>query len=121
MKIKVRFNLGRGTNYMKWKVQYPDGGVHYFNPDNIQMVMKGCILKNSRTTAMKIYNGEHKMVCAWVLCDTIDIRTEDFTPDNGQQVKYNPRVLPFWNKDGVNMDGSKIDEMYTINYKLNIT
>ena len=120
MKIKVRFNLGRGTNYMKWKVQYPDGGVHYFNPDNIQMVMKGCILKNSKSTALKILSGNHKTVCAWVLCDEISIEKPNFIPDNGQQVKYNPKVLPFWNKDGIDMDGSRINKMYSVGKKLNI-
>ena len=119
-KIKVRFNLGRGENYMKWKVQYPNGYTKYFRPTDVQLVMTDCILKNSRTTALKILSGEHKVVCAWVLCDTIDIRTEDFIPDNGQQVKYNPRVLPFWNRNGVDMDGSKINEMYSTDFKLNI-
>ena len=28
-RIKVRFNLGRGANFMKWKVQYPNGEVQY--------------------------------------------------------------------------------------------
>jgi hypothetical protein len=82
--------------------------------------MTNCILKNSRATALKIMNGEHKVVCAWVLCDEISISREDFIPDNGQQVKYNPRVLPFWNKDGMDMDGSKINKMYSIGNKLNI-
>jgi hypothetical protein len=119
-KIKVRFNLGKGDNYMKWKVQYPDGGVHYYRPDHMQLIMEGCILKNSRSTALKILSGEHKTVCAWVLCDTVNIRTDNFIPDNGQHVKYNPRVLPFWNRDGVDMDGCKIKEMYSVNTKLNI-
>lgn len=119
-KIKVRFNLGKGQNYMKWKVQYPNGYVNYYHPYDVQLIMTDCILKNSRTTALKILNGEHKTVCAWVLCDSIEIRKDDFIPDNGEQVKYNPRVLPFWNRDGVDMDGSKIREMYSVNSKLNI-
>jgi hypothetical protein len=119
-KIKVRFNLGRGENYMKWKVQYPNGYSYYYRPTDVQLVMQNCILKNSRSTALKIFNGEHKVVCAWILCDSIDIKTDDFIADNNQQVKYNPRVLPFWNKDGVDMDGSKIAEMFSIDYKLNI-
>ena len=69
---------------------------------------------------MKILNGQHKVVCAWVLCDEIKIIQENFIEDNLQQVKYNPRVLPYWNKDGVDMGGCKINEMYTIDYKLNI-
>ena len=114
-KIKVRFNLGRGVNYMKWKVEYPDGGVHYYHPEMIQMHMKGCILKNSRSTALKILNGNHKTVCAWVLCDKIEIFGTNVLWDNGRQVKYNPKVLPFWN-----IDGSKFDSMYTFGKKLNI-
>ena len=120
-KIKVRFNLGRGENYMKWKVEYPNGYTKYFRPSDVQLVMYDCTLKNSRNAALKIHSGETtKVVCAWVLCDSIDIKTEDFIEDNFNQVKYNPRVLPFWNKDGVNMDGSKTKQVYSIDYKLNI-
>ena len=28
-RTKIRFNLGRGQNYMKWKVEYPDGNSLY--------------------------------------------------------------------------------------------
>lgn len=120
-KIKVRFNLGRGENYMKWKIQYPDGKSIYHYPTDVQLVMNDCILKNSRTTALKILNGEsNKTVCAWILCDSVDIKTENFMEDNLQQVKYNPRVLPYWNKDGMDMDGSKFKKMYSVDYKLNI-
>ena len=31
-RIKVRFNLGRGQNYLKWKVVYPNGDVEYISP-----------------------------------------------------------------------------------------
>ena len=68
----------------------------------------------------KILNGEHKTVCAWVLCNSIEINYDKLIPDNGQQLKYNPRVLPFWNMDGVDMDGSKIKEIYSVDFKLNI-
>ena len=119
-KIKVRFNLGRGVNYMKWKVEYPDGGVHYYHPEKIQLHMGGCVLKNSRSTALKIFSGNHKTVCAWILCDKIEIFKSNVLWDNGRQVKYNPKVLPFWNIDGVDMDGSKFSGMYTFGRKLNI-
>jgi len=119
-KIKVRFNLGRGKNYMKWKVQYPDNIVEYFDPNEVQIVMFGCQLKNSKSTALKILNGEHKVVCAWVLCDMFEIRMGNYIPDNLQQVKYNPRILPYWNKDGMDMDNQKVDAIYSVGYKLNI-
>ena len=44
----------------------------------------------------------------------------NFIPDNLQQVKYNPRVLPYWNKDGVDMDNQKVNEIYSVDYNLNI-
>jgi hypothetical protein len=119
-KIKVRFNLGRGVNYMKWKVQYPNGHVNFYSPDQTQLVMSGCILKNSRSTALKIFSGNHKTVCAWILCDDIEILKVNVLWDNGRQVKYNPKVLPFWNIDGTDMDGSKFNNMYTFGKKLNI-
>ena len=119
-KIKVRFNLGRGVNYMKWKVQYPNGYVHFFSPDQTQLHMEGCILKNSRSTALKIFSGNHKTVCAWVLCDKIEVYDTNVLWDNGRQVKYNPKLLPYWNIDGTDMDGSKFKSMYTFGKKLNI-
>lgn len=119
-KIKVRFNLGRGEHFMKWKVEHPEGEIHYYTPSEVQLVLSGCQLKNNRNTAMKILKGEHKTVCAWVLCDEIKIQHQNFIEDNHQGVSYNPRVLPYWNRDGMDMDGSRIKEMYTIGSKLNI-
>jgi hypothetical protein len=125
-KIKVRFNLGRGKNYMKWKVEYPSGEVSYYRPTDIQLVLKNCTLKNSRKTAMKIFNGEHKTVCAWVLCDDIDVKFDGFTPYDimdTQRIKYNPKRLPFWTigDSDVSIDGATIDMIGTVDYKMFIT
>ena len=67
-KIKVRFNLGKGKNYMKWKLQFPTHS-EYYSPSEYNLAMFGCTLKNSKTTAKKIHDGAHKTVCAWILCD----------------------------------------------------
>ena len=37
---------------------------------------------------------------------------------NQSHLKYNPRVLPFWNLDGNDMDGSTVKELFTVDYKL---
>ena len=116
---KVRFNLSRGENYMKWKVMYTDGGVEYYNPAEVQIVMKGCTLKNSRTAAQKIFTGiTTKVVCAWVLCDEVTIITEDFQTESNTRLKYNPRELPYWNMDGKNMDGENVKELFSVDSKL---
>jgi hypothetical protein len=104
-RIKVRFNLGRGANYMKWKVQYPNGVVEYHNPSETQLILNGCQLRNHKGVAKKIFDGGNKTVCAWVLCDEIEIIT--LTTTNYlkpflkldlmfDRIKYNPRVKPNW-------------------------
>jgi len=119
MRNKVRFNLSRGENYMKWKVMYTDGRVEYYNPAEVQIVMKGCTLKNSRTAAQKIFTGiTTKVVCAWVLCDDVQIITEDFKTEGNTRIKYNPRELPYWNMDGKNMDGENVKELFSVDSKL---
>ena len=127
-KIKVRFNLGRGENYMKWKIEYPSGQVLYYSPTDIQLILKGCTLKNGRKTAHKIFNGENKTVCAWVLCDDITVRYSGFEQFDDPELKlsrlkYNPKRLPFWtmNDDDRSVDGVTIDEIATVDSKLFIT
>lgn len=118
--IKVRFNLGAGKNFMKWKVEYPDGEVKYLDPKDVQLVMHDCILKNHKKTAQKIFDGAEKTVCAWVLCKQIEIRTENFEPDNENKIRYNPRVQPNWILDGKVVDGQKFDSIITVDYGLYI-
>jgi hypothetical protein len=127
-RIKVRFNLGRGKNYLKWKIQYPSGVVKYIYPISCQLVMKNCQLKNSRKTAEKIFNGENKTVCAWVLCDDITVKYDRFEQFDDpelklQRLKYNPKRLPFWTIGDSEecIDGATIDEIGTVDYKLFIT
>lgn len=125
-KIKVRFNLGRGENYMKWKIEYPSGQVSYYYPTEIQLILKNCTLKNGRKTAMKIFNGENKTVCAWVLCEDITVRYsgfEQFDELGLNRLKYNPKNLPFWTVDDGKRthDGYKFEEIGTVDSKLFIT
>lgn len=91
--------------------------------------MKGCTLKNSRKTALKIYGGEDKTVCAWILCDDIEIRFdgfEDFSEmvigfnSKIDRLMYNPRVVPYWTseKTKLNMDGCQFETIGTVDRKL---
>jgi hypothetical protein len=118
-KIKVRFNLGRGKNYMKWKIQSKTG-VEYHSPCDVQLIMKGCQLKNSRKTAEKIFNGMNKDVCAWVLCDSIDIKFDNFEKVwVKDRVRYNPRKFPHWvNYFDNDVDNCQFDKIITIDYCL---
>lgn len=135
-KIKVRFNLSRGENYMKWKVEYPNkindakkNIVQYYSPDEVQLVMRNCILKNNRKVSEKIFNGENKSVCAWIMCEEIsffhnwlpepdDNFAEHLFP-NPKKLKYNPRKNPFWtNAKNENLDNTEHKKIYSIKSKL---
>ena len=116
---KVRFNLSRGENYMKWKVMYNDGRVDYHHPAEVQINMFGCILSNSRKTAEKIFTGETtKVVCAYIKCEDVQVITDNFKTESNTQIKYNPREMPFWNIGGKNVDGNYYEELFTIDYKV---
>ena len=124
--IKVRFNLGKGPNYMKWKIQYPSGAVEYCDPATSHIILKGCTLKNNRKTAEKIMNGQHKTVCAWILCKDIQVKynvRQWFGNDpNNIRLFYNPRVNPFWvlGKE-TPADNFKFSEIGTVGKQLYVT
>lgn len=119
-RIKVRFNLAKGPNYFKWKVVYPDGTTSYFHPTSVQLVMDKCELRNNQKVAEKIYNGAHKEVCAWVLCEEIKIFTYNFNQSDvkGTRLRYNPRVTPNWDLNGMNMDGMRFNRIESVDYGL---
>jgi len=118
---KIRFNLGRGKNYMKWKVEGPNGA-KYYSPDEVQIHMNGCQLKNQRGTAEKINGGASKTVCAWVRCMHVEIFPVDFLRLNEEfdtQLKYNPRVLPHWfTGTDQNVDGMFVRRVVSFGKKL---
>ena len=116
-RIKVRFNLGAGENYMKWKIDIPGEESRYLDPQGVQLRMTGCTLRNSPATAAKIYAGANKSVCAWILCDEISILEAELDSPSITQLKnfvqlgYNPRVQPNWLCGGINVDGESYDKI----------
>lgn len=117
--IRVRFNLSRGKNYMKWKVEYPDKTVEYHDVSEVQLVMRNCKLKNYKNVAEKIYNGANKEVCAWVLCDDLFIKQGDFLKNEGyDRVRYNPREIPHWVYKDELADGLSFQTIISIGFGL---
>jgi len=124
-RIRVRFNLGLGKNFMKWKVEYPatentSAKTVYLEPTMVQLVMEGITLKNQKSTAKKIFGGQNKTVCAWVLCDTLKVNTA-FLPegqDETTRVSYNPRVTPNWVYMGLDVDGVSMKRLVSCNRSL---
>jgi len=105
-KIKVRFNLGRGENYMKWKLQFETHS-EYYSPEEYNLAMFGCTLRNSKKTAQKIHSGAHKTVCAWILCDQVFLTQNIQLPEVEAELKYNPRF---------SLTGSQVMRMQIIHH-----
>ena len=119
-KIKVRFNLSRGKNYMKWKIEYPNKTVEYYDPEQVQLILTNAQLRNYKKVAEKIYNGANKSVCAWVLCDSVEIKTTDFKElnDSFDRIKYNPRIKPNWTINEEIADNEFMELIISENNKL---
>lgn len=118
--IKVRFNLAKGKNHMKWKIQYPDGKVEYHSPSEVQLLMYECTFKNYKTVAQKIFEGGEKVVCAWVLCKSLAIKKDKFIQGDliGERVRYNPRVTPHWMLKSEEYDGMSVDKLVSVDFGL---
>ena len=121
MKYKVRYNLGRGTRYMMWQVKCDDSVEHY-DPAKVTVVMHTCKLVNRRTEAIAIFEGGYKRVCSWVECEDVEVFDTPVTRGmKDDELKYNPRVLPYWNIDGEDVDGKEFDLIYSDKRKLYTT
>jgi hypothetical protein len=120
---RVRFHLSKGDNFRKWQIRHPDGSKTYHDPAETSLAMLGCYLRNSRRIADRIHAGATKSVCAWVLCREVAITThprcEGECAIGPQEVKFNPRVLPYWHDErGTDLDGSRFHGILTLGRQL---
>jgi len=118
-KIKVRFNLSKGKNFGKWKI-WSKSGCEYHSPEIVQLILYNCQLKNNRKTAQKIYDGENKEVCAWILCESITINHLDQFKNlqSNIQIKYNPRKNPYWDINNIDSDNLILEKIFTNEKKI---
>jgi hypothetical protein len=117
--IKVRFNLGRGANFKKWKITHPNGLTSYLDPNQVQLILYNCYLINRESQSKEIFNGGHKRVCAWVLCETIEIHEKDaFDTSDLVKISFNPRIKPNWLVNDVISDNHFFNTIKTSENKL---
>jgi hypothetical protein len=110
---KIAFHLARGVHYMNWQIKGDNGEVIYVNPNESDIVLHNCKLKNQKSTSMKIFKGSDKFRCAWVQFDSFEIvPLSDYTSKT--QVRFNPRVKPTWVVAGVDeQDNREFGVLYT--------
>ena len=122
--FKVRFHLGKGANYLKWRVENLDTGVvEFFYPIDYGLSLDNCKLYNQTGAANKIFEGENKTVCAWIMAENVRI----ITPSNvckidKNSISYNPRKKPYWvDAGGNNVDKKQYDYLETQGRQLYIS
>ena len=132
---KIRFNLGRGENYRKWKVKFDDGEVFHYDPKKVTITLRESFLKCNEEGAKKIYNGSNKFICAWIEFEEIGIHSpflpigkihqEDVNCLGGPEVSFNPKKAPYWRVlasralfKNQNCNGYVIMNMYTVGNKV---
>jgi len=114
----VRFNLGRGKNYMKWKIKTKDESV-YIDPFAYSLIMVNATLKNNNNVAKKINEGANKSVCSWVKCDEVVLDPMSECCSLKSTINYNPRIAPYWrDEEGNNIDGFNFNILITINKQI---
>jgi len=118
-KFKIRFHLGQGENYMKWRIEDTDTkNVSFFEPTNFRATIYDGKLYNQKSAAKKINNGANKTVCAWIMAKDFKLSLDD----DGiykDEIKYNPRTIPNWvNSSGENIDKKEYKIMYILNKKI---
>lgn len=129
---KVRFHLANGPNFLKWQVKDAEGNVEFYEPTEVSLELTNCFLRNQRGTAEKIHEGADKTVCAWVECEKVEVTkyteepgldhegVKEINVNDLVNLHYNPRVLPFWNIYGVNVDGKEYDTIISLEKTLYI-
>jgi len=113
---EVRFHLGRGKDFMKWRIENkPDKKTEFLDPETVQIHMFNCKLTNQVKTAEKIFKGEiNKRPIAWIKCVDVKVSNDIVPVDPEERVSYNPRKSPNWlNEKGEILDGHIFDKLIT--------
>lgn len=123
--FKVRFHLGKGENYMKWRVENTSTNfVEFFDYKDYDIEMINCKLYNQEGAAEKIFKGDNKTVCAWIMCEKVALVLggNRYRLPKENIISYNPKVKPYWlDFGGENIDKSEFELIETIGKKLYAT
>jgi hypothetical protein len=118
-KFKIRFHLGKGENFMKWRIEnIDDKSVTFFDPSSFNAIVTDGKLYNQKSAAKKINEGSNKTVCAWIMAKDYKL-IKLFDNQIQAEIKYNPRTIPHWtNNEGDNLDSKEYKTMYIINKRI---
>lgn len=115
-RFKIRFHLGAGDNFAKWRIENTDtGDVDFINPSEYSLRLENCKLYNQKGSAEKIFEGSNKTVCSWIMVSKCAILTScDINVSEEIIIFYNPRVKPYWrDSEGNNIDKKEFNTLET--------
>lgn len=93
----------------------------HYDPDKVTLIMTDCTLFNRKEDAQKIMDGGHKRVCAWLLCEDIEVTDKlAIVGTKDGHLMFNPRITRHWVMDGEDMDGRKTPLIYSSGRELYI-
>ena len=112
-KYAIRFHLARGANYMNFSVEdTTTKQVVFVDPERYSILMSDCFLRNQVGTANKIFAGNKKKPCAWVMCNSFKL--SPLQSVTGAKLSFNPRSAPYWtDTTGANIDKTKYPALIT--------
>lgn len=120
--FKCRFHLGKGKNFMHWRIENMNTGeVKFYEPSKVTFTFTNAFLRNQKGAATKIHNGANKTVCAWIECETVEAKElaeNSLNPLIDKRITYNPKVSPNWFLEGDNVDGMTFEKIVTIDNKV---
>jgi hypothetical protein len=96
----IRFHLGAGKHFKFWQIKF--GRVaEYHNPALSAIVMYGCILKNERRKAERVFASQKRDVCGYVRCrNYTTISYDSVNVEGHQELMYDPKIAPYWRCSG---------------------
>ena len=115
-KLKVRFHLAKGHNFMKWQIKGSEN-VDYYKPEDVSLMIVNAKLVNQKSAAKKILEGASKTVCAWVECEDVLVIPKVMSDMiESRRIKFNPKCIDHWtDSNGDNVDGSTYKLLTTKN------
>ena len=128
---RLRYNLGKGPNFMKWQVRNKKLNlVDYFDPNTFVYTCMNGKLNNSSRRAQKIHDGDNKTVCSWIsysyflgVNGTLYSHSARRSRSGLTRISYNPRIQPNWimyDAPDTNIDGFEGD-VFIINKSLYVS
>jgi len=115
---KIAFHLAKGANFQKFQIRDANNEATYIEPNDFDIILNNCKLKNQKGASLRIFNGGAKERCSWIEFESYEIVAKsNYVSDT--EVRFNPRVSATWIVGGLNnQDNSTFAQLKTNGRKI---